>query len=149
MAAGTSEEQIRPASRTSEVCRFDLLQEVISIDEDTGIVLMHMRPDPRRYSEFEEDGETWFLDKYFNTAFRLKDIADAPTDGLPIYASGRTVSSATEYASERRAAVENELETGQYTPPTQAARPHEPLSASDERDIAFISVDVCGSTPYR
>lgn len=148
MSADRSNDDVEPATRTREVFRLDLVQEVVSIDEETRIVRTHVTPDPRRYSKFEQDGETWFLDKYFHTAFRLKDIAEAPMDGLPIYASGRTVSSATEYASDRRTAVERELETGQYTLPEQTARPHTPLAASEERDIAFISVDVCGSTAY-
>jgi len=111
---------------------------------------MAMKPDPRRYVPLDREGGTWFLDKYFQTAFRLEDFVEAPMAGVPIYASGRTLDSATEYAAERIVAVERELETGEYTAPSQKARPHADLSSADEeRDIAFVSLDICGSTAYR
>jgi class 3 adenylate cyclase len=139
-----------PAKRTRETFRLDLVSQVASVDEETRIVRMAMTPDPRRYEPLDREGGTWFLDKYFHTIVRLEDFAEAPMAGLPFYASGRTLDSATEYAAERLTAVEHELETGQYTAPSQKARLHAQLSStSNERDIAFISLDVCGSTAYQ
>jgi class 3 adenylate cyclase len=140
----------RPVRRAAEKVRLDLKQEVVSMDEETRVVTMRMEPDPRRYDRIERNEPgTWYLDRYFNTAFRLEDFADQAA-GLPVYASDRTVDSAPEYAAERRAAVQRELQTGEHVSPTQGAKPHTPLSAADEeRDMAFISVDICGSTAYR
>jgi class 3 adenylate cyclase len=150
MTAPVSSGKSKAVKRTRETFRLDLVQEVLSMDEETRIVRMRMTPHPRRYVKLDRSGGTWYLDKFFNTVFRLEDFAEAPMAGVPLYASGRTLDSATDYAAERAVAVERELETGEHTAPTQKARPHSPLlAAEDERDIAFVSVDICGSTAYR
>jgi class 3 adenylate cyclase len=140
----------RPIPRAAEKVRLDMAQQVISIDEESRIVRLRGEPDPRRYDRIERNEPgTWYLDRYFNTAFRLEDFAEQ-MGGLPVYASDRTVDSASEYATERRAAVQRELQTGEYVAPTQGAKPHAVLSPADEeRDMAFVSVDICGSTAYR
>lgn len=143
--------QARPKiKRAAARCRMDFLQEVISYDRETGRMEARMLPDPRRHVQIERNNEdgTWFLDRYLNEAVRLEDLAES-FDGLPIYGSGRTVSSASEYAKERRSALERELETGDYTPPRQSGRPHSMLLAEEERDVSFISLDICGSSKYR
>lgn len=149
-ANDSGKKRARPIPRAAERMRLDLAQEVMSIDEETRTVLFRMEPDPRRYDRIESDEPgTWYLDRYFNTAFRLEDFGEQ-MGGLPVYGSNRTVDSAAEYAAERRVAVQHELQTGECTPPKQAARRHTALSASDdERDIAFLSVDIGGSTAYR
>lgn len=135
--------------RAEERFRLDLTQEIAKIDEESGMVWMVLTPDPRRYDKIEraEEGQ-WYLDKYFNTVFNLNDFVQS-AKGLPIYASERTVESADEYASQRKSAVLSELESGEYVPPPQLARPHEALELLNERDIAFITVDICGSTALR
>jgi class 3 adenylate cyclase len=142
-------EKTTPPRRAEERFRLDLTREIGKVDEERGLVWMVLTPDPRRYIKIEREEEgQWFLDKYFNTVFNLNDFVHS-AKGLPIYASGRTVESADEYASERKTAVLSELETGEYVAPVQPARPHEPLELPDERDIAFLSVDICGSTALR
>lgn len=136
--------------RTRHSVRLDMIQQVVSIDEDTRIVRVALKPDPRRYVTLEQDGETLYLDRFFNTAFRLEDFANQSMAGLPIFASDKTIESAPDYAAKRRSAVETELRTGNYAPPEERARAHSPLEPADiERDMAFISVDICGSTAYR
>ena len=116
------------ARRTEIPFRLDLIQEVISVDEETHIVRMRVIPHPRRYESIERDGETLYRDIYFNYLFRLEDFAHGGLVGVPIFASNRTIESATDYAGERRSAVDREIQTGEYSAPTQSARPHTPLA---------------------
>lgn len=130
--------------------RLDLVQEVHSLDEATRVVKLCLVPDPRRYDRVEKDGGTWYIDRYFHTLFRLEDFAEAPMAGLPIFASDRTIDSAPEYAARRKDAISLELATGEYQPPEEKPRSHDNLSPNDtEREMAFLSVDICGSTSYR
>lgn len=139
----------RTIKRAAARCRMDFIQEVVSSDPETGELEVRMLPDPRRHVQIERDeGGTWYLDKYLNEAVRLEDLIKG-MGGLPIFASDRTVSSASEYADERRSALEQELETGVYIPPAQAGRPHGTLPPDEERDVSFISLDICGSSIYR
>ena len=108
-----------------------------------------MISDPRRHTKIERDEDgTWYLDKYLNEMVRLEDMAKS-MGGVPIFASDRTVASADEYAKERRSALELELETGEYTAPREAGRPRPMLQPDEEHDVAFISLDICGSSKYR
>lgn len=136
--------------RAAVKCRLDMIREVLSVDEEKRIAHVRMLPDPRRYSRIERDERgTWYLDQYLNEAFRLEDFADS-LEGLPVYGSNRTIESATDYATERRAALASEIATGNHIPPRQGAKPHTTLAATeDERDIAFISLDICNSTQYQ
>jgi class 3 adenylate cyclase len=135
--------------RAAMRCRMDLIQEIISFDRETGRLEARMLPDPRRHIKIDSDEPgTWYLDKYLNEAVRLEGMAQS-MGGVPIFASGRTVSSASEYADERRSALEQEFDTGEYVPPRESGRPHAALSAEEERDVSFISLDICGSSAYR
>jgi class 3 adenylate cyclase len=129
--------------------RFDFKIEVVDADEETHIVQVKVEPDPRRYDRVDNDGQPYFLDRYLRVLVSFDEMA-AQMAGLPIFASPRTIESAEEYAATRREAVESELLTGAYSPPTEQAKPHETLAHdSPERDMAFLSVDVCGSTARR
>lgn len=130
--------------------RLDLVTEVSSLDEETRTARLTVKPDPRRYDRVEREGGTWYLDRYFKTLFRLEDFAEAPVVGLPIFASDRTIDSAPEYAARRKEAITTELTTGQYQAPDETPRAHGILPASEaELEMAFLSVDICGSTAYR
>jgi class 3 adenylate cyclase len=140
----------RPIKRSRVSMRLDMLQEVVAVDEETRVVQLKMRPDPRRYLIIKEKGETRYLDRFFKTVFRLEDFASESLAGLPILASGTTIDTASSYAAKRRQAVGEQLRTGTYSPPDEGARAYSPLKPNEaERDFAFISVDICGSTAYR
>jgi class 3 adenylate cyclase len=136
--------------QTSIPVRLDMVEEVISVDEESRTVRVIMRPDPRRYTAIEDGEETLYLDRFFNIAFRPEDFANKSMSGIPMFASGATIKSATDYAGKRLAAIETELRTGEYDAPTEKARIHAPLAAAGiERHMSFLSVDICGSTVYR
>ena len=134
----------------NERMRIDFVQVVQSVDKESRIVCGYLTPDPRRYDQVQKAGGTWYRDRYFDTLFRLEDFADSSLAGLPIFSSNRSINSAPEYAAKRKDAIVMELKTGEHQLPIEAARPHGQLSANgSERDMAFLSVDICGSTPYR
>ncbi|HEY1125881.1 MAG TPA: hypothetical protein VGE65_09620 [Sphingobium sp.] len=150
MSASNDPENSDQPRRAGDRFRLDLKTRLLSADKESGIFRMVMEPDPRRYDKIERDEPgLWYIDKYFNTMFDFRDFASPEMVGLPIHASGRTVETASEYAEDRRKAVAQELASGDYSPPTQAARPHQSIDPNSERDIAFISVDICGSTALR
>ncbi|HQV03039.1 MULTISPECIES: adenylate/guanylate cyclase domain-containing protein [unclassified Novosphingobium] len=139
----------RPPRRAQEHFRLDLTREVVAIDDESGLVRMVLTPDPRRYQKIDREEEgNWFLDKYFQTVFNLNDFVSGAS-GLPVFASERTVDSIEEYASERQAAVASELRDGAYIRPRQSGREHRELELEEEKNVAFVSVDICGSTALR
>jgi class 3 adenylate cyclase len=135
-ADGTKNRVIR---RDEMRMRLDMVQTVHSIDEETRTVLLSLVPDPRRYDRVEKEGGTWYFDRYFDFLLRLEDFVGPKMNGLPIYGSDRTIDSALDYAARR-----------EHQPPEEVARAHDSLAANDdEREMAFLSVDICGSTAYR
>ncbi len=130
--------------------RADFVSEVISFDEETHIARFRMKPDPRRYDEIEQDGETLYIDKYLKTAFTLDVMLGGFEPGLPSYALSSSIGSTAEYADERLNALEHEIDGGEYVPPKQKAIAHYTLAPGDiEKDLGFLSVDICGATALR
>ncbi len=130
--------------------RADFLMEVISFDEETRIVQFRMQPDPRRYDKIEKDGETLYVDKYLKTAFTLDVMIGGFLPGLPSYALSSSIGSTAAYADDRLSALEHELDGGDYVPPKEKAVSHYALAPEDrERNLGFISVDICGATALR
>ena len=127
----------------------DFTMEVVSADDESHTLEMRMVPDPRRYDVVDREGKTYFLDKFLRTLVSLEDMAEQVA-GLPMYYLQPSIDDSVAYAERRRVAVESELLTGEHSPPAEQAVPHRDLSAdSDMRDLAFLSVDICGSTAYR
>jgi class 3 adenylate cyclase len=130
--------------------RADFVSEVISFDEETHVAQFRIKPDPRRYDELEQNGETLYIDKYLKTAFSLDAILGGFEPGLPSYALSSSIDSTLEYAEERLAALDHEIDGGDYVPPRQKALAHYSLAPSDiKKDLGFISVDICGASALR
>ena len=133
--------------------RIDFITEVVKFDKKTGIVTMSMTPDPARYSRVEHDGKPYYLDKHLRMLIGVEELMVGLENGLagtPMYYSPPSIKNSLTYAAQRLGAVSSELKTGVYVPPAEAARPHGEFSASSqERNIAFISIDICGATAYR
>lgn len=123
--------------------RFDFA--FVGLNEDERMV--YGVPDPRRYERVIQEGERFLLDKYLNTLIPFEEITK-DLDRLPTYQSPRTIDSAPAYATARRDALEHELATGEYIAPEQRPKHHEPFS-DQVRDVAFLSVDICGATARR
>lgn len=140
-----------PSSTSTRVSRrCDFVSERVKADDGTRIMTMRMLPDPRRYDEVVIDGETLYRDKYLHEVMSLKDMAEAFEAPVPIFHLSSSLVSTPDYAQERRGALRGELAGGPYIPPTQVARLHREFGVSaDRRNIAFLSVDVSGSTALR
>ena len=128
--------------------RVDFSMEVIEIDESTRIARFRVEPDPRRYDEFEVDGQRMYLDKFLRIAVPMEAFHQQAS-GLPMYASPATIADAPAYAIARKAALEAESEGTGYVAPKQQAKPQRELPTSSRRALSFVSVDICGSTRLR
>jgi class 3 adenylate cyclase len=141
---------------TSGLRRMDFVSEVVSSDEKSNTMQMRFLPDPRRYTEIQRDGKTLHLDKYLDEIVSLEDMAEAmregrrPDPGLPIYHLPSSIDSTPDYAADRRIAIKQEIESGTYSPPRQRPLAHRTFdSNTNDRNIAFVSVDICGATALR
>lgn len=144
---------MKDKAKEHKEARIDFVTEVVKFDKKTGIVTMSMTPDPARYSRVEHDGKAHYLDKHLRILIDAEELMAGLVKGLPgtpAYYSPPSIKNSLAYAAQRLRAVSSELKTGIYVPPAEAARPHGEFSASSqERNIAFISIDICGATAYR
>jgi class 3 adenylate cyclase len=131
--------------------RSDFKIEVLSFDEDTGLVQVALTPDPRRYEKIEINGKTEFLDKYLNCVMGqevLQSMADQ-MKGTPIYILDPKISNTQEYANARIDPLRAQLETGKYLAPNEQPYLHKPLLSEQEIPVTFVSLDICGATALR
>ncbi|PNW97366.1 MULTISPECIES: adenylate/guanylate cyclase domain-containing protein [Burkholderia] len=128
--------------------RFDFEIETLQASSDDRTARIRAKPSPRRYIEVEIDGARYYRDKYLNTLISLEQMAQA-MEGLPIYSLTPSIDSTPTYADRRMAIVENQLNGGEYVPPEEVATPHSDFRREAASNIAFLSVDICGSTAYR
>lgn len=128
--------------------RFDFEIETLQSGSDDRTARIRAKPSPRRYIEVEIDGVRYYRDKYLNTLISLEQMAQA-MDGLPIYSLTPSIDSTPTYADRRMAIVESQINGGEYVPPEEVATPHYDFRREATSNIAFLSVDICGSTAYR
>lgn len=128
--------------------RFDFELRPLRSEPEAGLIHVEIVPDPRRYAEVSIDGVTHYRDRYLDTVVSLQVMAQQ-MKGLPIYRLQPAIESTPAYAKKRLAAVSSQISGGPYIPPVERATPHKDLHADSTTDIAFLSVDICGSTAYR
>lgn len=133
--------------------RMDFTIETVSADDRTRVVHFAMVPDARRYERVERNGEKFYLDKYLKHLIPVNEMNRSMVrqmPGLPLFALSPTIESAPEYAAGRRPAIAESLRTGRYIPPAEQALPHKRFEDNPRaRNIAFLSIDVCGSSRQR
>jgi class 3 adenylate cyclase len=135
---------------TTVLRRCDFVMERVSTDEKTRTLVSRMVPDPRRYEPVDSDGAAHYRDKYLDEVLSVQDMAEAFQAPVPLFHLSSSLKSAPAYAAERRGALRGELAGGPYVLPAQSARSHSEFGVTaDRRNIAFLSVDVAGSTPLR
>lgn len=128
--------------------RFDFEIEKVDLIKEDGTFHMRIRPHRKRYSTVEKDGKSYYLDKYLKLLVPIEEMVNQMA-GLPIFRLAPSIESTPDYANDRLQHVTNELQGGTHQPPTERASQHQDLSGEDIRDLAFLSVDICGSTAYR
>jgi len=133
--------------------RMDFTIEKIRTDDRTREASFVIVPDARRYTMIERDGEKFYLDKYLKHLIPIEEMNNSIArqwHGLPVYALSPTIKSAPEYAAGRRPAIVSDFRTGNYSPPAEQALQHKRFEDNPgSRDIAFLSVDICGSSAQR
>lgn len=146
-------EAIKQGSDSRSKCRMDFTVETLRADDLTRTVYFAMVPDARRYVTVEHNGQKCYLDKYLKHLIPVDEMNKnmlRQMPGLPLFALSPTIKSTPEYASGRRITIAEGLRTGQYIPPAERAIPHKRFEDDPgPRDIAFLSIDVCGSSKKR
>lgn len=129
--------------------RFDFIQKVISIDEESGKILLNLEPDPRRYEWKVINGKRKLYDKFDNIYFTEECILDSykQLEGMPIYCERPNIENAKEYIKSRRSHITAMLEGGNNEP-TFKDKSEEFLESLKKDKLAFviISLDIVGST---
>lgn len=133
--------------------RMDFKVEVIQTDEATRATVLCLIPDPRRYGKATIDGKPHYIDKYLRTAISeelMHQMCENQAKGLPLYSLSASIESAPDYAVSRKYALEDELQGGSYVPPAEKPVAHRALDVgAANKNLVFLSVDVCGSTALR
>jgi class 3 adenylate cyclase len=146
-------EAIKQDSDPRHKCRMDFTVETVRADDRTRTVYFAMMPDARRYTMVEHNGEKCYLDKYLRHLIPVDEMNEnmlRQMPGLPVFALSPTIKSTPEYASGRRVTIAEGLRTGRYIPPAEQAIPRKRFEDNPQaRDIAFLSIDVCGSSRKR
>lgn len=141
------------ASKRTMPVRVDFVTEVLGYDEDTHIVRLSFKPDPRRYHRIDlGDGRMGWLDRHLGISFADELVASMASQakGLPGYYAPPGIDSATEYARLRAEAVRHEIATGDHVPPAERPGQHRDLTVGSEpQPLTFLSVDICGATALR
>jgi adenylate cyclase len=129
--------------------RFDFIQEVISIDEKSGKILLKLEPDPRRYEWKIINGKRELYDRFDNVYFTEECVSDSyrQLEGMPIYFERPDIENAKEYIESRKSHISAMLEGGK-SKPTFRDKSEEFLESLKEDKLAFviISLDIVGST---
>jgi hypothetical protein len=93
--------------------RFDLIQEVLSVDDETRTIRFLLKPDPRRYERRECDGVTYLYDKFDDLWFREKEFMASlarQLEGQPVIFQPPRILSAADYVLARRSEIVARLE---------------------------------------
>jgi adenylate cyclase len=129
--------------------RFDIIQQVVAFDEETGHFEMRVEPDPLRYEWQELEGERVLYDRYDRTTFphalvmsMLREAMAMPRPSpLPILADvGR-------YIAERRPLIGAALDGAEVTGDRVDASDELLASfAGDQLEFVVMSIDIVGSS---
>ena len=128
----------------------DFVWDIVSLDETTQTVRVKL--DPRRYETIRKDDELYYRDKYLDIWISEKCLTDAMmgSAGVPMYSDPPTIKSAINYTDDRRTAIETQLQSGTFVAPNSKPDRHRQLAAEKpNKDMTFLSVDICGSTKLR
>lgn len=129
--------------------RLDFRIEVVSSDDDSGILEFKLIPDPDRYEMKIVDGERYLYDKYDYIQISEKVLLDAmkKMNGSPIYFQPPLLEDLSKYISERIPSIYKELEED-FSKPEFADKSEEFLKSLEKDELGFVilSLDMVGST---
>lgn len=136
------------SDKTTRFGRLDLIFEKAKLDEETRTAYFSAKPDPRRYECVTIENSVFYRDKYLRTLVSMDSIHQQIA-GLPIHRLNPTIESAEHYADLRQTAISCHLSGGDYAEPEGVKGKHKPLELTKQKNLTFISVDICKSTSYR
>lgn len=130
--------------------RFDLVQDILSLDEETRTATVRLRPDPRRYERRQHDGKWYLYDKFDDVWFPEKEFMESfarQLEGAPISYQPPNILNARDYVDTRRPKIAARLQ-GTASEPTFQDKSEEFLESLSVDKLAFVilSVDIVGST---
>jgi class 3 adenylate cyclase len=132
--------------------RVDMTAEVVHTEDSTRTVTFSFKPNERRYETIEREGKKFYIDKYIGTMVSQDDFFDMMkgVSGKPIYHIPAKIGQTPEYAGSRLQAIQHELTTGEHQLPIEQPSPHRAIPCDNaEREVSFLSVDICGATALR
>lgn len=129
--------------------RLDFKIEVLSTNEENGIIKVRLVPDPDRYKIEVVDGKRCWYDVYDHILIPESVIAEAAKkmDGSPIYCHPPQIENSEKYVQDRIPEIRKELE-GSFPNPTFDDKSEEFLESlkKDELDFVILSLDMANST---
>lgn len=130
--------------------RFDLVHEVLSVDDETRSVRFVLKPDPRRYERRERDGKSYLYDRFDDIWLPEKEFLQSLVEqlrGQPVYFQPPKILSAHDYIAGRRSTIVSRLE-GKVTAPTFEDKSEHFLESLSVDKLGFVilSLDIVGST---
>jgi class 3 adenylate cyclase len=138
--------------RVPSYVRMDFVWDIVSLDETTRTIRAIAKLDPRRYETIRKNDGLYYRDKYLDFLISEKCLEDSIPGavGLPIYSDPPTIKNALNYAEDRRTAIETQLQSGVFIAPNSKPDRHRQLATGEpNKDMTFLSVDICGSTKLR
>jgi adenylate cyclase len=131
--------------------RFDLIQEVLSVDDETRTIRVILNPDPRRYERRERDGVAYLYDKFDDLWFREKEFMASlvrQLEGQPVFFQPPRILSAADYVGSRRSEIAARLEGRATAASTLEDKSEEFLRTLEVDKLGFVilCVDIVGST---
>ena len=129
--------------------RFDMIQEVVAVDEATRTITFAMTPDPRRYERVDEDDRHGWFDRYDYIFFPdevMRQFAEQMA-GTPLYDQKPDIEDSMEYVESRKAEIAAKLD-GRGPQPTFEDKSEGFLRGLEKDAMSFVimSVDLKGST---
>jgi class 3 adenylate cyclase len=122
------------------------------MDDLTRTLRAVAKPDPRRYESRRREDGLYYRDKYLDVLISEQTLKASLVGlpGAPIYVDPPTIGNTIEYAADRRSAIADQLQSGAFIAPKSKADQHHQLTNIEpNKDITFLSVDICGSTKLR
>src|SRR6266852_1138337 len=131
--------------------RFDLIQEVLSFDDETRTVKFILKPDPRRYEKREHDGVAYLYDKFDDLWFQEKEFMGSlarQLEGQSVFFQPPRILSAADYVVARRSDIIARLEGRATTASTLEDKSEGFLRTLEVDKLGFVilCVDIIGST---
>src|SRR4051794_16037376 len=129
--------------------RFDMIQEVVSVDEETRTITFAMSPDPRRYERVDEGDRHGWFDRYDYLFFSdevMRQFAEQMA-GTPVYDQRPEIEDSVEYVESRMAEIGAKLD-GLGGQPTFEDKSEAFLRTLETDAMSFVimSIDLKGST---